>query len=123
MDAALSRRRGLWRAGALGLLTLALAGCLQAEKPDPALDVPERFRAQAAPPAPPVSATWWQAFRSPELTGFAQAAQTGNLDIAIAVARVRQADAQATVAGAPLLPVLDGRRSICRPSALSRPSA
>ncbi len=119
LDTAASRRRGLCQGGVLGLLALALAGCLQAEKPDPALDVPGRFRAQAAPPAPPVSATWWQAFRSPELTGFAQAAQTGNLDIAIAVARVRQADAQATVAGAPLLPVLDATADATR----NRPSS
>jgi len=52
------------------------------------------------------SADWWRAFGSSELDGYIQQARQANNDIAAAVARVRQADAQATVAGAALLPTV-----------------
>ena len=47
---------------------------------------------------------WWRGFRSKELTELIEEARTSNLDIAAAVARIVQADAQARIAGAPLLP-------------------
>jgi len=50
------------------------------------------------------SATWWQGFGSPELNDLMTKAQQGNFDIAAAVARVKEADAQALIAGAPLFP-------------------
>jgi outer membrane protein, multidrug efflux system len=66
------------------------------------------------PPPPPVtqattvaawpSADWWQGFGSPELNGLISQAQKANDDIASAIARVRQADAEVLIAGAPLLP-------------------
>ncbi len=57
--------------------------------------------------APP-TLDWWGGFRSPELTALMEEAQRVNLDIAAAAARVVQADAQARVAGAALLPTLSG---------------
>ena len=50
---------------------------------------------------------WWRGFRSRELTGIVERARDANLDIAAAVARIVQADAQARVTGAALLPIVD----------------
>jgi NodT family efflux transporter outer membrane factor (OMF) lipoprotein len=90
-------------------LALALAGCtIGAEKPDPAIDIPPVYRdAGAKPDALPPKPDWWRDFRSKELTALVEEAQFANLDIAAAVARIVQADAQAQVAGAPLLPAVD----------------
>jgi NodT family efflux transporter outer membrane factor (OMF) lipoprotein len=62
------------------------------------------------PDAPP-ALDWWRGFRSPELTQLMEEAQTVNLDIAAAVARLVQADAQARITGAALLPSLSGNGS------------
>lgn len=95
----------------VGVLALSscLAGCLTgSENPDPAPDVPLFYRAagKGAERALP-TLQWWRDFRSTELTRLVETAQSANLDIAAAVARIVQADAQARVAGAPLLPTLD----------------
>ena len=47
---------------------------------------------------------WWRGFRSRELTEIIEEAREANLDIAAAVARIVQADAQSRIAGAALLP-------------------
>ena len=86
------------------------AGCiLTQDLPDPALDIPDGYKAArlTAPDAPP-TLDWWRGFRSPELTDLMQEAQRVNLDIAAAVARFKQADAQARIAGAALLPTVSG---------------
>jgi outer membrane protein, multidrug efflux system len=49
---------------------------------------------------------WWQGFNSADLDSFIAQAQSANDDLRAAVARVRQADAQRRIAGAPLLPSL-----------------
>jgi NodT family efflux transporter outer membrane factor (OMF) lipoprotein len=94
----------------LGLVASS-AGCiLTKDLPDPALDVPEGYKAarlsKSADAPPPLD--WWRGFRSRELTGLMEEAQTVNLDIAAATARFRQADAQARITGAALLPSLNG---------------
>ena len=86
-----------------------LSGCIVGyEKPDPALDSPAGVPG-GRPGAPRTAAfpalDWWRGFRSAELTALIEEAQTANLDIAAAVARIMQADAQARIAGAPLLPM------------------
>jgi multidrug efflux system outer membrane protein len=87
------------------------AGCvLTQDLPDPALEVPQGYKAArlaTATDAPP-TLDWWRGFRSAELTQLMEEAQTVNLDIAAATARFMQADAQARIAGAPLLPSLSG---------------
>ncbi|HEX3912401.1 MAG TPA: efflux transporter outer membrane subunit [Steroidobacteraceae bacterium] len=50
---------------------------------------------------------WWHAFGSQRLDQLIGEAQKSNDDLAVAIARVREADAQARIAGAPLLPSLD----------------
>ena len=87
------------------------AGCiLTKDLPDPALDIPTGYKAarlSSASDAPP-TLDWWRGFRSRELTTLMEEAQTVNLDIAAATARFIQADAQARIAGAALLPSLSG---------------
>jgi multidrug efflux system outer membrane protein len=83
-----------------------LAGCtLTSDRPELALDVPPAYRAaRSDPDAARPALDWWRGFRSAELTGLIEAAQTQNFDIAAAIARIIQADAQSRIAGAPLLP-------------------
>jgi len=52
------------------------------------------------------AADWWRGFGSEQLNDYIAQAQRANDDIAAAMARVRQADAQARIAGAALLPSL-----------------
>ena len=87
---------------------VALMGCATAPpvpvKPD---DIPKAFDA----PMPEtggrsISAAWWESFGSPELTGLVSAAQTGNLDVEAAAARVEQARAQTGAAASALFPAI-----------------
>jgi multidrug efflux system outer membrane protein len=103
---------------ARSLMTFAIvsssAGCiLTKDLPDPALDIPEGYKAARLTNATGAQPTldWWRGFRSSELTGLMEEAQRVNLDIAAAVARFVQADAQARIAGAALLPSLSGQGS------------
>ena len=50
------------------------------------------------------SMEWWHGFSSSQLDNLMAKAQQANDDIAAAIARVQEADAQARIAGAPLLP-------------------
>ena len=105
---------GLWRgvvraAAALALMT-TLSGCLlDADKPDIAIDVPKdyKFTTSKDPEAALPSLDWWEGFRSAELTQLMREAQTANLDIAIAISQILQADAQVRITGAGLLPLID----------------
>ena len=88
---------------------LPLGGCLlSTDKPDPGLDIPLAYDRGSKNPAvaeaalPPLD--WWRGFRSKELSEVIEEARAANLDIAAAVARIVQADAQSRIAGAPLLP-------------------
>jgi NodT family efflux transporter outer membrane factor (OMF) lipoprotein len=91
-------------------MVVSSAGCiLTRDLPDPALDIPEGYKAARLTRADaPPTLDWWRGFRSPELTTLMQEAQTVNLDVAAATARFIQADAQARVTGAALLPSLSG---------------
>jgi NodT family efflux transporter outer membrane factor (OMF) lipoprotein len=105
--------RTLRAAGWLAALALALnsAGCvLTQDLPDPALEVPTKYKYAGKPDAPP-TLDWWRGFRSSELTQLMEEAQTVNLDIAAAVSRIFEADAQARQAGAALLPSVSGSGS------------
>jgi multidrug efflux system outer membrane protein len=52
------------------------------------------------------SADWWKSFGSPQLDSLIAEARSSNTDLAAAAARVQQADAQARIAGAALLPTV-----------------
>ncbi len=95
----IKRRAALTGFGAL------LTGCTQVPLPDAALEVPAAYRATSASAATAwPAAEWWRGFGSAELNGLIADARAENFDLAVAMARVRQADAQAAIAGAPLLP-------------------
>lgn len=91
-------------------LSLPLSGCLLADKPEPGLDIPQAYREGPRNPAvaeaamPPLD--WWHAFRSRELTDLIEEARVANLDIAVAIAQIVQADAQSRIAGSALLPAV-----------------
>ena len=53
------------------------------------------------------SADWWHGFGSEKLDELIAEAQRSNDDLAVAIARIQEADAQARIAGAPLLPSID----------------
>ena len=97
----------------VALAQAMLAGCsLGPFYQRPALDIPPAFVATAdtAVAAWP-SDEWWRNFRSPELDGLIASARAYNNDLAAAVARVVQADAQVRISGAPLLPALNANAS------------
>jgi multidrug efflux system outer membrane protein len=103
---------------ALALFTLVvgpgLSGCiLGSERPDLNLDMSATYRAapRGAADAALPAVDWWRGFRSNELTSLMDAAQVYNLDIAVAIAEIVQADAQVGVSGAPLLPSVTGTAS------------
>lgn len=98
---------------AAALATLSLAGCATPapQALTPTL-VPKSFVGPANPNAPIwPDATWWQAFRDPQLTELITAAQSNNRDLAAAAARVLQAEAQSTVQRSALFPQLTGQAS------------
>ncbi|SFJ26207.1 efflux transporter, outer membrane factor (OMF) lipoprotein, NodT family [Bradyrhizobium sp. Gha] len=96
------------RAVAVVCLASSSGACvLTQDLPDPALDVPAQYKYAGKTDAPP-TLDWWRGFRSAELTQLMEEAQTVNLDIAAAVSRIVEADAQARQAGAALLPSLSG---------------
>jgi NodT family efflux transporter outer membrane factor (OMF) lipoprotein len=108
---------------ACALLVLAvspgLSGCflLGSERPELNLDVPAAYRAGpkgAAADATVPAVDWWRGFRSSELTALMDAAQVYNLDIAVAIAQIIQADAQVGVSGAALLPTVSENASAQR---------
>jgi outer membrane protein, multidrug efflux system len=108
------RARKHSRIGALLVLGPVLSGCIiGTERPELSLEVPANYR--AAPKAGADAAVpivdWWRGFRSGELTALMDAAQVHNLDIAVAIAQIVEADAQVGVSGAPLLPTLTGNGS------------
>jgi multidrug efflux system outer membrane protein len=84
-----------------------LSGCiLGTERPELDLDMSATYRAAPkgdADAAVPV-VDWWRGFRSSELSTLMELAQVRNLDIAVAIAQIVQADAQVGISGAPLLP-------------------
>ena len=95
---------------ASGLLCMLLAAC-SVGTPYRRPDIPpppgwhEAWPEAAASVWP--AADWWHGFGSPRLDELIAAAERSNDDLAAAVARVQEADAQARIAGAPLLPSVE----------------
>jgi NodT family efflux transporter outer membrane factor (OMF) lipoprotein len=85
-----------------------LAGCASTRPiPAPQVAAPKAWNEAEAHGASRVSAEWWQAFGSAELQALVAQALAGSPDLAIATERVRQAEAQARIAGASLFPALN----------------
>jgi len=100
------------RQGLCGFLALSLTGCW-AVGPDyrrPALDAPASWAQDPATAGRPdrlEETAWWKAFGDPTLDELIARGLTGNLDIAQARARVRQARADITTARAGFFPTID----------------
>ena len=60
------------------------------------------------------SVVWWRGFGSKELTDLIEESLTSNFDVAAAVARIVQADANSRIVGAALLPIVDLNASATR---------
>ncbi len=96
-------------------LALLLAGCANTAQP-PVFDTPALPAAWSTSPdpqagrgpkaVPAVADGWWRGFGSEALSGLVARAQAQSFDLAAAVARVRQAEASAHVAGSALWPAL-----------------
>ena len=105
--------RPVFRLGTMSLvLSPLLGGCfVGVDRPDAGIEIPPAYTSgpRNADVALP-SVDWWRGFRSKQLTDLIEESLASNLDIAAAVARIVQADANARVSGAALLPVvgLDG---------------
>lgn len=90
----------------LAVLALALAGC--STPPPKALkeaDLPAAFTAPVTKDSQVWPSTdWWLGFKNEELTALVTRARIENLDLAVATARVLQAQAQAGITRADLFP-------------------
>jgi outer membrane protein, multidrug efflux system len=75
--------------------------------PQPAVSAAPAWNEAPTADAAAVSADWWHTFGSTELKGLVDQALAGSPDLAIAIERVRQAEAQVRVAGASLFPQID----------------
>lgn len=100
---------GFVRFAAMAAVACAAAACStpvpQALKPQ---DVPPAFQGPLLPGAPIwPNPDWWNNFGSTELSGLVTDAQTNNLDIAVAMADVLQAEANRDIARAALFPTFD----------------
>jgi len=92
----------------LAVACALLAGCASrapiAEAP-PKVELPAAWtEAGSAQQPAALDKNWWQRFGSPELTHLVNEGQSGNLELAGALARVQQAEAGARIAGVALLP-------------------
>jgi multidrug efflux system outer membrane protein len=118
VTAALSARIG--RACVVAIAFLTLDGCSVGPiYRHPEMPLPSAWRNAAPVPQDWPRVDWWQDFGSAQLNEFMTQARAGNDDIAAAIARVRQADAQVRIAGSPLLPTIDLGASAARQRTLS----
>lgn len=108
---------------------MGAGGCnLDWEKPDLGAPPPERFRAGDPRSAPPLRGArdFSARFHSKELTALVEEAVNQNLDIAAAVARIKQADAQARLSSAlswPALGVSNAARTTRTPGTVLVPNS
>jgi len=96
------------------LAALALGACTVGPNyAPPQTPTPGAYQETAARPAAPLSATtaapsdlaaWWTRFHDPTLESLVSRALAGNLDVATAVSRIRQAREQVVIARAAALP-------------------
>jgi NodT family efflux transporter outer membrane factor (OMF) lipoprotein len=109
-------------------LVVSVTGCATTSPVlSPEIETPAAWNEAAAQEAAAVSAEWWGEFDSRELRSLVEQALAGSPDLAIAMERVRQAEAQVRVAGASLFPSLnlgfDSRASRAESSPTSESSS
>ena len=101
--------RIILNSASVAVLALITAGCSTslpvAMKTD---ELPKAYTAPLVAGAQKeLSTEWWKSFSSPELTSLTETARTDNLDLAMAAARVLQAQAQTGLATSALFPSID----------------
>ncbi|MCW6509730.1 efflux transporter outer membrane subunit [Lichenifustis flavocetrariae] len=114
LPAEVASLRGMFRllVGAAGTL---LASCsFDSTRPDVNIAVPAAFEHSGAKASAPISTDWPAQFGSTELARLGRSTADNNLDIQAAAARILQADAQAQITDAALLPTLDGSTNASR---------
>ncbi|HUN54898.1 MAG TPA: efflux transporter outer membrane subunit [Smithella sp.] len=80
----------------------------------PDIPVPPSWSVKPADGPQWPSQEWWRGFSSPELNNLMLKARQTNDDIIAAIARVKEADADARIAGAALLPQVSGSVAVSR---------
>lgn len=104
-----------WIAGAMSTLVLQACGSLSSDLDKTPPTLPQAYQQQAkATPSPvlaQVEPQWWRAYNSPALNSLMQEALKDVAVLRQAQARILQAQAQARIAGASLLPELQGNVS------------
>ncbi len=81
----------MWRSVRPALLALALTGCAVGPSYErPALDIPSTWRMDRVDAEAVIDAAWWRAFDDPALEALVDEAVANNLDLAVALERVRE---------------------------------
>lgn len=108
-------------------LACAMTGCAShapVAEPPPKVDLPAAWTAaETSKHQEWPDKNWWQRFGSPELTRLVDEGQSSNLELAGALARVRQAEAEARIAGVSLLPAANFYSDASRAMPIGRGSA
>ena len=113
------------RSAVLGLTGCGLVACnLGPHYKRPDIPPPQAWRdAPGSEQSAWPSSDWWRGFNSATLNDLMDQARVANDDLGAAIARIQQADAQARIAGAPLLPSVgldaDGTRQRAQQTTLS----
>jgi NodT family efflux transporter outer membrane factor (OMF) lipoprotein len=90
------------------VVVVALSGCATTSAMlEPNVDVPAAYRADVSGATAPLTTEWWRTFDSAELAALIDQALQDSPDLAIAMERVRQAEAQVQIVGASLFPELN----------------
>ncbi|MGY2295497.1 efflux transporter outer membrane subunit [Pseudomonas yamanorum] len=96
-------------------LCLLLSACSATVPPaQNGVQAPDNWHSPSTQGTALQSTQWWTTFGSPELDRIIAQARSTSFDLAAAVARVRQAQAGAAIAGGPLLPELKGALNASR---------
>jgi len=98
-----------WFAVSLPVLLVACSVGPDYQKPE--TPTPTDWLSKTTPADWP-STDWWRGFNSPILDSYIDQAKQANFDLAAAMARVHEADAQAEIAGAPLFPSVGANASV-----------
>ncbi|MFN4166294.1 MAG: efflux transporter outer membrane subunit [Ferrovibrio sp.] len=104
-----------FRLTAAAVIALSLGACSMV--PDyfkPTVETPQAWDSRQDGAGLWPDAQWWHSFGSAELNALIAEAQASNTDLRAAVARIRQAEAQAKISGAALYPTLGSDASATR---------
>lgn len=96
-------------AGAAGVLTLLLTGCVPAipdSPPQAAVAMPSTWR-DGMPASENIGSDWWRQFNDPQLNRLVEGALAHNTDLLIAASRIEEANATLRQARAGLFPALN----------------